>query len=289
MEYPRSALVVCVAAAIVAATVLGGCGHQASPPAGASGAATSLPQTIRERDVLTVATDANYPPDEFIAANGHIVGMDPDLARAIAGALGVRAHMVNVPFASIFPGLSAGKYDMAISSFAVTPKRTHAVDLITYFRAGNSFVIPAHSTLHVRGLSDLCGHTVAVVSGTTYVNDLKAQTAKCKKTERPPIVTRTYPTQSAANVALLAGRADLTMEDSPVAAYQVHQNSGRFKLVGNPYGIVPYGIAVPKNSDLSQPVLAALTKLIHNGTYHKILKKWGLQDEAIDHPTIRGS
>ena len=55
-----------------------------------------------------------------------------------------------------------------------------------------------------------------------------------------------FPTQTAANLALSSGRAQVGMADSPVAAYQVKQSSGAFKLVGQTYGVAPYGIAVPE-------------------------------------------
>ena len=57
------------------------------------------------------------------------------------------------------------------------------------------------------------------------------------------------------------------MADSPVAAYQVKQSNGQFKLVGSPYATAPYGIAIPKSSGLDKAVLAALKVLIENGTY----------------------
>jgi polar amino acid transport system substrate-binding protein len=79
------------------------------------------------------------------------------------------------------------------------------------------------------------------------------------------------------------------MADSPVAAYIVKKSNGQFKLTGKPYNTAPYGIAIPKNSGLAKPVLAALKKLMANGTYMAILKKWGIQSGAIRNPTINGA
>ena len=72
-----------------------------------------------------------------------------------------------------------------------------------------------------------------------------------------------FPTQAEANLALSSGRAQVGMADSPVAAYQVKQSNGEFKLVGQSYGVAPYGIAVPKaDGTLDKAILAALKDLV---------------------------
>ena len=79
------------------------------------------------------------------------------------------------------------------------------------------------------------------------------------------------------------------MADTPVAAYIVKQSGGQFKLVGKGYAVAPHGIAVPKDSGLAKPVLAALKSLMRDGAYQRILAKWGVSDIAIKTPTINGA
>jgi polar amino acid transport system substrate-binding protein len=80
------------------------------------------------------------------------------------------------------------------------------------------------------------------------------------------------------------------MADSPIAAYQVKQSHGAFKLVGQSYGVAPYGIAVPKaDGTLDKAILAAVKDLIKNGKYQAILKKWGVQPGADTHPALNGA
>jgi len=74
-----------------------------------------------------------------------------------------------------------------------------------------------------------------------------------------------------------------------VADYQVKKSSDQFKLVGKPYGTAPYGIALPKDLKLEQPVLDALKVLMSNGKYMEILKKWGIESGAISNPQINGA
>ncbi len=79
------------------------------------------------------------------------------------------------------------------------------------------------------------------------------------------------------------------MADSPVAAYQVKQSAGTFKLSGKPYGEAPYGIAIKKDSGLAEPVLEAVKAIIADGSYAKVLETWGIQDGAITEPVINGA
>jgi polar amino acid transport system substrate-binding protein len=69
----------------------------------------------------------------------------------------------------------------------------------------------------------------------------------------------------------------------------VKKSGGQFKLSGKPYGTAPYGIAIPKDTGMAKPVLAAMKAVIADGTYMKILKKWGIQSGAIDTPAINAA
>ena len=96
-----------------------------------------------------------------------------------------------------------------------------------------------------------------------------------------------YPDQNGANLALSSGRADIVMADSPVAAYAAAQSKGQFQIIGSTYGTAPYGIAVPKkSSQLRDALKAALQQIISNGTYLKILNKWGVGAGGVTSATV---
>jgi polar amino acid transport system substrate-binding protein len=294
-----------LAALVVAALAVGGCGSSNSSSSGSGGSgnqssggggtsasadkavAAQVPSKYKSKGTLTVAADATYAPNEFIGPDGHtVVGMDADLADAIAGVMGLKADVKNATFDSILPGLASGKYDLGMSSFTDTKEREQTVDFVTYFSAGTSFYVKGQGGPAITSLADLCGKKVAVEKGTTQQTDVEAQVKKCKSAGKPAPSLTTYPDQNGANLALSSGRAEVGMADSPVAAYQVKKSGGQFKLSGQPYGTAPYGIAVPKNSGLDKPVLAAMKKLIADGKYMAILKKWGIQSGAISNPGI---
>jgi polar amino acid transport system substrate-binding protein len=252
--------------------------------------AAEVPSAIKSKGTLMVAADATYAPNEFIGSNGTTVaGMDPDLAQALAGVMGIKVKVVNASFDGIIPGLGSGKYDLGMSSFTDTKERQKVVDFVTYFSAGTSFYVKASGGPTINTLADLCGHSVGVERGTTQADDSTAQNAKCKQAGKPGVKVSVYPDQNSANLAISSGRAQVGMADSPVAAYIVKKSNGQFKLTGKSYNTAPYGIAIPKGNGMAKPILDALKVLMSNGTYKSILTKWGIQSGAITNPVINGA
>lgn len=246
-----------------------------------------MPAAIKSKGTLTVAADASYAPDEFIASDGHTVtGMDADLAKALASVMGLKADVVNATFDSIIPGLASGKYDLGASSFTDTKVREKTVDFVDYFVAGETFYTKASGGTSINTISDICGKTVAVEKGTTEETDAGTQGKKCKAAGKPDVTVLSFPDQNGANLAVSSGRAQLGFADSPVAAYQVKQSSGQFKLVGQSFANAPYGLAMPKNG-LAPAVKAAVLALMTNGTYKQILDKWGLSEGAITSAQVK--
>jgi polar amino acid transport system substrate-binding protein len=297
-------LVAAVAAVVLLLVVLSGCGSSSSSSSSTSSSSTSsssttaanaslaaqVPAAIKSKGTLNVATEAQYAPNEFIASDGHtVIGMDAELMEAIASTLGLKVKLINSDFETIIPGLAAGRYDLGISSFTDTKEREKTVDFVDYFSAGISFYAKSSANPGVSTVADLCGKTVAVEKGTVEQEEAEAQSKKCAKEGKKDVTTLSFPGQNAVNLAVSSGRAELGMADSPVADYQVTQSKGGFKLIGKEYEVAPYGIAIPKKSGMTTPVLEAVKAVIADGTYSKILAKWGLQSGGIKAPTVNGA
>lgn len=262
----------------------------AASPSGGGSIAAQVPGAIKAKGTLTVAADATYAPNEFIGADGHtVVGWDADLAKALGRVLGLKISMINATFDTIIPGLASGKYNLGMSSFTDTKEREKTVDFVTYFVAGTSFYVKSSGGAGIKSLADLCGRKVAAEKGTTQQADAQSQAAKCGSAGEPSVTVQVFNDQNAVNLALSSGRAEVAMADSPVAAYQVKQSNGTFNLSGSPYGTAPYGIAIPKNSGMAEPVLAAVKQVMADGTYTKILGKWGVQGGGISNPAINAA
>ena len=285
-----------VLALVAVVSVLTGCGSDSSSDNGATdtggasisgtfnqAAADKVPQAIKDAGSLTVALDASYAPNEFFDEDGKtIIGTDADLADAIGKTLGLEVEKKNATFDSIIPGLAAGKFDIALSSFTDTKEREKTVDMVTYLTAGTGFYTNAKNPTEVTGVEDLCGKVVAVQKGTVQQDDVEAQSKKCPE----PIDLKVFTQQTDVDLAISSGRAEVAMADSPVASYAVKQSDGSLKSTGKDYDTAPYGIAINKKTGLTPAIQAAVQALIDDGAYTAILKKWGLESGAITESKI---
>src|SRR5260370_20887011 len=103
-----------------------------------------VPAAVKSKGTLTVAEDATYAPNEFIASDGHtVIGWDADLAKALGQVLGLKVTMVNATFDTIIPGLASGKYDLRMSSFTDTNARQQTLDFVDYYEARPSSFVSA--------------------------------------------------------------------------------------------------------------------------------------------------
>jgi len=242
--------------------------------------AAMVPADVAKDGKLTIGTDTTYAPSEFVDENNKTVGMDIDLGDAIAKELGLTADFQAASFDGILAGLSAGKFELAMSSFSINTERLQTVDMVSYFTAGTSMAVlkgnPAGLTLDT-----LCGHTVSVQKGTTQADDLAARSATCTQGGKLAITISEFQAQTDVTLALTSKRAEAMLADSPVVDYAIKQ-TGQLDKVGKSYANAPYGVGVAKNKgDLAKAVQGAVQALIDDGTYKKILDKWGVGAGAV--------
>jgi len=296
--------------ALVSALVLGACG-------GSSGGGSSSPSSLGKVDsiaklvpsamagqTLQIATDATYEPNEFTdPTSGAITGWDVDFGQALCTVMGIKCQFQNVSFDTIIAQLKAAnsRYQFSLSSWSPTQDRENSgIDFISYYQAGESFIVKAQGGPNVSTTVDLCGKSVAVESGTTEEGDawgfmgqnvggsaISGKTNGCKTAGKSDIKVLSFEKQTEANSALLSGRADVGFLDQPVAAYQVKQSNGQFKVSGKPCSVAPYGLALIKGSPLEPALTAAIKYLIDNGFYKTVLDRWGVSDGAIKSPDVK--
>ncbi|PZE71540.1 ABC transporter substrate-binding protein [Curtobacterium sp. MCBD17_034] len=278
-------------AATAASVLLAGCGTSSS----SSDAVTStkltgeLPAAVTQKGSITVAGDASYPPIGYYEADGTtLTGVDYALADALGKELGIQVKEVNASFDSIIPGLAGGKYDVGMSWINDTDERRKVVDFVDYSKDGASIFGLTSTKDKPTTTAELCGHSVAVQKGTSEQTDAQTAAKQCTAQGKGSVSVQVFPDQSAANLAVKSGRADVSIADTPVAAWQVRKSKGAFELAGEPYGAVYHGIAVKKGSGLAKPLAKAFQKIMDDGTYARILKKWGMSEAAIDAPLVNG-
>lgn len=244
--------------------------------------AAAVPSAVAAKGTLVVGTDASYAPNEFIDTDGTtVVGFDADLAKAVGSVLGLQVRLQNAPFGTLVEGVKTGKYDLGMSSFTINAEREAQVDMVSYFSAGTSWAVPAGNPDKITP-ENACGRKIAVQKDTTQVPDVTARSAACVKAGKPAITIEQFPLQSDATSAVVTGKDDGLLADSPVVAYAAKQTAGKLEIVGTAYDTAPYGIAVPKSSaGMAKAVQGAVQKLIDGGQYQSILAHWGIQSGAV--------
>jgi polar amino acid transport system substrate-binding protein len=218
---------------------------------------------------LLVATDATWPPMEFIDADRNIVGFDIDMFNAAAKEGGFEVEFVNQLWDGIFAGLDAGKYDAIISSITITDERKQTMDFsIPYVNCGQIIVVRKENN-SVTKLSDLEGKKVGVQMSTTGALEAR----KYKK-----IIMKEYDEIGFAMEDLANDKIDAVVCDNPIAADYVLQNKkyqALLKMTGDVFTTEYYGVAVKKgNAAVLDMINAGFKKVQEKGINKELEKKW---------------
>lgn len=227
-----------------------------------SAAGAAAAQTLR------VGVNAAFPPFEYIDdETGEYVGFDMALIREMAARMGMEVEIINTAWDGIIPGLLAGHYDVIISAMTITNERAQAVDFSDpYFATGQVIVVHAGDD-SIQTPADLAGKVVAVQIGTT--GHFAAE-----RIEGVASVDH-YQFAPEAFLALKTGRADAVVVDELVAIQEIRANPGELKVVGQPFTVEYYGIALRKGrEDLLRAINRALAQVRADGTYDELYRTW---------------
>jgi polar amino acid transport system substrate-binding protein len=284
------------AALASAALVISGCGGGSSGSSGSSGSASAsadsslaskVPAGIKSDGVITVGSDTTYAPSEFLAADGSTIeGFDVDLFTLVAQKLGLKAKFQTADFGSIIVGVGSQKYEVGVSSFTVNKERLGQANMVSYFNAGTQWATKKGNPAKIDP-AGACGKRIAVQKSTVQVDDVTKRSSDCTAAGKPAITIDQYDAQSDATAAIVSGKDEAGLADSPVMAYAVKQTNDQLQLLGDVYDSAPYGYVVKKDqTEFAQAIADAVKELIADGSYQKVLDKWGVQAGAIADPTV---
>jgi polar amino acid transport system substrate-binding protein len=286
--------------ALAVALVAAGCGDDdgtgggttettaGAAPAVDEALAAKVPAEIKSDGKLLIGTDPTYAPNEFLDTDGKtVIGFDVDLFNAVAAKLGLETEWQPSKFADIIPGLQSGKYEAGVSSFTINDERKEQANMVSYFSAGTQWGAKTGNPAGVQP-DDACGKKVAVQTATVQeTEDLPKRDQACKSAGKPAITIDSYQDQGQATAAVVSGKDDAMLADSPIVAYAVKQTNGQLELLGDIYDSAPYGYVIEKDqAEFAQAIADAVKALITDGTYKTILDKWGVQAGAIDDPAV---
>ncbi|MEW2099293.1 ABC transporter substrate-binding protein [Streptomyces sp. NPDC012485] len=244
-------------------------------------AAKLLPEKVRASGTLSLASSVGAPPGAFYEEDGRtLAGADIDFADAVARKLGLRLKREVASFEASLPALGSGKYDLGTGNFGVTEERRRTIDFVTYINDGQGFAVRDDSDLKkVTDLTQLCGLTVGTGAGTTFEATLEENRHRCADAGKKPYEVKTYADQAAVWISLRQGRSDVLMSTINGLRYAVAQQEGLRFL--NEFKRLDVGFAFKKGTPLAPAFQAAVNALKADGTYDRILKKWGTSESAI--------
>ena len=255
-----------------------------------------LPQAILDAGKVRVACDVSYPPWEMykVAGGSEITGIDYDIAQAVGAKLGIPFAFQNTIFDSIQPALAAGKADVVFSCMYDNALRQKVLDFVDYAKDGTALLVKKGNPDKITGIQSLAGKTVAVEDGTTQLLLLQKAQTQFKANGLKAMTILRLPKDSDAQLAVQSGKAVADATDGPGSVY-VAQTAGDgklFEVVSDPtapngYDPQTIGAGVLKsNTALRDAIKAAMQSLLSDGTYTKILAKYGQPGVAVTSVTM---
>ena len=254
-------------------------GNNASPSGSASSAGSDAASsgeagfTTAVDGVLSMATEATFPPYEYYDGDA-IVGIDVEIAQAIADKLGLELQVTDIAFDSIIPGVQSGKYDLGLAGMTVTDERLEQVNFSDSYATGVQVVIVKEGG-KVTSVDDLFAHGASNVIGTqTGTTGFLYATWDIQDAGLGEV--KSFAKTTDAVEALKNGQVDCVILDNEPAKALVAANEGAgLSILDTEYAVEDYAAAISKdNTALLEAVNGALKELIADGTVQSILDKY---------------
>lgn len=248
--------------------------------------ATLVPAAARAKGKLVFVEAAAAPLAYIEPGKSEVVGVIPDLVRDATARLGLDVQFQKVDLDGAVPGLLAKRYD-AIAPIGDFKARHDVVDLIDLLHGGTALMVAKGNPTGVKGLDDLCGRKLAVVRGGIAERSSQAATKTCTDSGKPAIQVSSVPDSQALVLALQSGRVEVVWNDRAAIGYLMKQQKGAFEVPAGVQESAPYAIALPKDATgLRDALQAAVQASVDDGSYGKILDKWGVTDIGLSKITV---
>jgi polar amino acid transport system substrate-binding protein len=248
-----------------------------------------LPASLQQSKTLTMV---NYidPPIFMETTSGQFTGVQSDFIAALEPLLGVTIQQDEVSsFATILTSLQAGRYDLTWGGLADIPPQEKVTDIIPWTWTAPTFVSSASS--HYSNVMQLCGLKLATLTGSSpIIAAISSVSSLCKAAGKAAPSTLLLGDRSEEELAVQSGRVD-AFGDLPFgAAYVAKQQPGKwsyFTVTKSPFVVLQLGVGIESgNSQLAKAIYAAMQELWTDGTYAKIMSKWGLTSYEVSRPVL---
>lgn len=257
--------------------------------------AALVPQEVVDRGTLTAIQFDNAPADTFLGEDDEITGWGPDLGRAVAGLLGLEYQAeVSGAFDTFIPGIENGRYDTSWASIIATPERLEVVDIVAVHESTTGVITKEGAGLSISAPEDLCGLRVGALAGSAFLIQMEEIVALCEDAGESAPTIDSFPQQGAAQLAVSSDRIDAFMTAKGQLSWLLREDSSPEGFEIQPLDYQPNleGVAVSRDSGMTEAITAAMNKLIEDGSYETIMGFWdidfGLLDEAVANPDVSG-
>jgi polar amino acid transport system substrate-binding protein len=252
--------------------------------------AAELPEPIRQAGVLRLTVNSTYAPMEYRdPATNELVGLDIDLAGEIAKRLGVKITWSETPFAELIPSLQTRRADFIISGISDRSSRRETADFVDYLTTGPQFFVLAENA--AKATTDLCGKKVGTTRSTSFPIDIEKWSKQ--NCEAAGLAAVQYvPGENSIDVRnqLKQGRIDAAVQGSETLPYALAQETGKYRIVGEPFAKGYQGIMFRKDdAALREAITEQLAAMIADGSYKAILDKYGLGGNAVARPVMNAA
>lgn len=271
----KKKLALLLAGAMLMTAALAGCGDKPAdddtqtPATDAGQTDTTTPADTGSGDTLTMSTNATFPPYEFYEGE-KIVGIDAEIAQAIAEKLGMKLEILDMGFDPAIAAAQSGQSDIVMAGLTVTEERKENLNFTDTYATGIQVVIVPENS-EITSIDDLEGKLIGVQQGTTgdmYCSDTPENGGygqdAVQKFESGPLAVE----------ALKNGQVDCVVIDNEPAKSYVEANEG-LKILDTEFANEDYAIGIAKsNTELLDKINGALKELKDDGTVKSIIEKY---------------
>ncbi|MEY4437385.1 MAG: hypothetical protein RL100_849 [Actinomycetota bacterium] len=240
-----------------------------------------VPASIKAKGKFT-SVGANYAP-AFINNKGKLTGWDVETIREVAKILGLKVTVTDIAFASVVPGVQAGRYDTAMGEIYINKDRLKLVDFVTTHNSQDVLFVPVNSPIKsAKKMTDLCGYSLGATTGSAEEKVILQIVDACKAAGEEGTALRSFATSPQLMLALNQGRVQGKIASASQGAWEIKstKKSGKalYRVITLPFA-EPHdvGIAVSNSEtgkQFSKAIQAAVNYMIKNGSLQKINDKF---------------
>ncbi|PZO81216.1 MAG: ABC transporter substrate-binding protein [Mesorhizobium amorphae] len=255
----------------------------------ASAADVAKSPEVAETGKLSIANTLDYAPFEYLDDQGKQTGIIIELAGEVAKLVGAELDVQRTPFPSMIPGLAAGRFRIAWETFSATPERLGQVDFVMFLKAGVAASTSPDKKASFAGDTPLCGKRIGVSAGSASDFLVDKLSAECAEKGQAAITKSVFNSSTDIVQAVLSDRVDARMDDATASSYFEVTSKGQLVVLPTLYDVAPLGMAIAKaDQGTADMMVGALSQLFENGTYQRVLDKYGMGAYAIKEPYFVG-